>query len=186
MKKISYKKNPKIKNDISSLYISAFPSNERPPLDWLYRVVNQYDENDIFGYYEKDEYIGFAYLTAYKDIVYVVYLAIDKKQRNKGYGTLILNDIKLSYPNHTILLCFEEVNSKYEDNDLRIKRQQFYIDNGFVNNGFLSKEGEVVYQSAYNGKRRVSFKEYQNIFDICYGEGASEKYLKCVREDYAE
>ena len=180
MLKILLKENPQIQNDVSKLYISAFPENERPPLEWFYRAVNYYRENQVVGYYDNDAFIGFSYLVFYQDIVYIAFLAVDEKQRNQGYGTLILNDIKNTYSDYIKLLCFEEVDTKYHDYDNRLKRQKFYLKNGYIDNQMKTREGEVIYQSAYIGSHKVNFETYKQIFDHTYGPGTSDKYLKQV------
>ena len=102
----------------------------------------------------------------------------NSKKRNRGYGSKILNDIKEKYQDKTILLCYEEVDEKYEDFLDRKNREKFYSRNGFINNELKTQEGEVVYQSAIIGNRKVTFEEYKILFDLCYGKGANEKYLK--------
>ena len=104
-----------------------------------------------------------------------------ENKRNQGYGTKILNDIRESYPFHTLLLCFEEVNKKYPDYDNRVKRMKFYEANGYIDNNLKTQEGDVVYQSAYDGSMNVSYQEYQQIFDLVYGKDAHKTYLKQVK-----
>lgn len=180
MIKIYLKQNPQIKNDISDLYISAFPENERPPLEWFYRNVYFYKKNEVIGYYDNDEFVGFAYLVFFRNIVYIAYLAVTENKRNQGYGTKILNDIKESYPKHTKLLCFEEVDTKYSDYQNRLNRQNFYLRNGYIDNNLKTREGKVIYQSAYIGNKPIDFKTYKCIFDHTYGKGANERYLREV------
>ena len=178
MNKKYLKLDQTIKNDISSLYLSAFPDNERPPLDYFYKAINRYESNVVIGYYDKNDFIGFVYLTYYKDIIYVVYFAISEEKRNKGYGSFILKDIKDCNPNYTILLCYEEVDEKYSDYELRKRRENFYKRNGFVPNHLKAQEGPVIYQSAYSGNHLVNYVDYKAIFDLAYGPGTSDIYLK--------
>ena len=180
MEKVYLKNNPNIKDDISNIYLSAFPSNERPPLEWFYAAVNRYEENQVIGYYDNNEFIGFTYLVFYKDILYIAYFAVSEGKRNMGYGSKILEDIKNTYHRYVILLCFEEVDEKYSDYSNRLKRRDFYVRNGFVDNHMKTREGEVVYQSSYIGSHTVTFDDYKMIFDHTYGPGANEKYLKEV------
>ena len=181
MEKINLRENPSIKKDIESLYNSAFPEDERPPFSWTYEVFNKTEESFMIGYYKNNEFIGYIHYVIYLDILYIAFFAISKNKRNQGYGTQILNDIKESYPFHTLLLCFEEVNKKYPDLDNRIKRKKFYETNGYINNNLKTQEGDVVYQSAYNGSMKVNYQEYQQIFDLVYGKDAHKTYLKQVK-----
>lgn len=178
MKSLKLKENESVKNDIAALYLSAFPENERPPLEWYFSCIYRYKENEAIAYYENDEFIGYSSLVTYQDIVYICYLAVVKEKRNRGYGSKILSDIKEKYQDKTILLCYEEVDEKYEDFLNRKNRENFYKRNGFINNELKTQEGEVVYQSARIGNRKVTFEDYKILFDLCYGKGANEKYLK--------
>ena len=181
MEKRYLRTDPSIKANIESLYNSAFPEDERPPFSWTYEVFSKTDESFIVGYYENDVFIGYIHYVIYLDIIYIAFFAIAEEKRNQGYGTMILNDMREEYLFHTLLLCFEEVDKKYSDYDNRVKRMKFYETNGYVDNGLKTQEGDVVYQSAYNGSMKVSYQEYQQIFDLVYGKGAHEKYLKCVK-----
>lgn len=180
MEKIYLKQNSKIKEDVSKLYLSAFPEEERPPLFIFYHAVNFYKRNQVIGYYENGEFIGFVYLVIFRNVVYIAFFAVNETKRNMGYGTKIFNDVKESYPEFTKLLCFEEVDTKYPDYDVRLRRQKFYARNGFIDNQLKTKEGDVVYQSAYIGNKPVDFKTYQKIFDHTYGVGTHFAYLREV------
>lgn len=34
--------------------------------------------------------IGITFISRFKDVAYIIYLAINEKERNKGYGTSVL------------------------------------------------------------------------------------------------
>ena len=139
MNKIYLRNNETIKSDVEVLYNSAFPENERPPFFWFYNIFKNTKDNHIVGYYEENQFIGFVQYVIYLDCVYISYLAVSSSLRNQGYGTRILNDIRQSFPDYTILLCFEEVEPKYVDYHSRCNRQAFYKRNGYIDNG-LKKE----------------------------------------------
>ncbi len=182
MEKIFLKENLAIKDDIESLYNSAFPINERPPFDYFYKVFARTNDSHIIGYYQDNQFVGFIHYVIYKDIIYIAYLAVKMDMRNMGYGSQILHDIRQIYPDYTILLCFEEVEPTYLDYPNRVNRQSFYKRNGYIDNGLKTQEGDVIYQSAYNGFHRVNYQNYQQLFDLVYGYGASNNYLKLVKE----
>lgn len=181
MEKLLLREHPEIKEHISSLYLSAFPEDERPPLSYFYQMVDNFEENKVVAYFDKGEFIGFSYLVFYKDIMYLAFFAVSESKRNQGYGTKILNDIKNEYSRYVFLLCYEEVDEKYPDYENRLRRHNFYLRNGFINNHLKTREGDVIYQSAYIGNHPVSFEDYKMIFDHTYGVGAGDKYLKSVK-----
>ena len=135
-----YRFNKGIKEDVSPLYLSAFPENERPPLEYFYHSLNEYKENHLFAYYENDEFIGFSYISLYEDICYIFFLAVSPQKRNMGYGSKIIDLIKNKYKDYVLLLVYEEVDKKYDDYLFRKKREEFYTRNGFKENIFKSAE----------------------------------------------
>ena len=81
------------------------------------------------------------------------------------------------FKEYTLLLCYEEVDEKYEDYENRLKRSLFYQRNGFVINPLKTNEFGVVFQTVRFGPKVVTFKDYQNIFLLGFGEFAL-KHLK--------
>ena len=76
------------------------------------------------------------------------------------------------------MLCYEEVDQKYKDYDMRLRREKFYIRNGFIKNPLKTNEFGVIFQSAYIGKHTVSFEEYKEIFASGFGEFAVKFLLE--------
>ena len=176
MESINYKNNRKIKKDIKELYLSAFPKEERPPA-WIFFKNALRDNQNLYGYYENGEFIGFSQLTLYKDICYLFFLAVSQNKRHQGYGSKILNLIKEENKDKVILLCYEEVDDKYIDNELRIKRKHFYTKNGFRYNELKTNEFGVIFETCYYGSHFVNYEDYVEIFVQGFGEFA-RKYIK--------
>lgn len=176
MYSLNYKNNPQIKNDIKKLYLSAFPKEERPPA-WIFFKNALKDNQDLYGYYDENEFIGFAQLTTYKDICYLFFLAVSKEKRDQGYGSKIIEDIKQSNNDKVILLCYEEVDTKYEDYEQRVKRRNFYRKNGFLDNKVKTNEFGVIFETGYFGTHSVTYEDYVEIFVQGFGEFA-RKYIK--------
>lgn len=78
-----------------SLYVRAFPANERTPICGLMR----HDGHDFVGFYDKDEnFCGFASLLTYGGITHILYFAIDEQYREHGYGSEALKLMHTLYP----------------------------------------------------------------------------------------
>ena len=179
MKIIDFQDDKSIKKDVKRLFLSAFPSDERPPV-WLFFKSFENPNNRLYAFYEEKTFVGFVSLILYKDICYLFFLAVSPELRNKGYGSQILSEMKKLYKDRVLLLCFEEVDKKYKDYENRLKRAEFYAKNGFKDNNLKTNEFGVVFQTAYIGNHKVSFEDYQNIFASGFGEFAM-KHLKKVK-----
>ena len=176
LNKIVYQNQELVKKDVSILFIEAFPENERPSVSFFFENLKSH-HNKLLAYYKEDIFIGFASLTFYQDIAYLFFLAVSPTYRHLGYGGEILEDLKKEYADKVLLLCYEEVNPIYENYEERKNREKFYLHHGFKNNGFISDEWSVRFQTVYIGPHKVSFETYQEIFKIGFGVDA-EKYLK--------
>lgn len=176
MKFINYKSNQNIKKDIEPLYISSFPEEERPPVEMFFSFALK-EDNDIYAVYDNNSFIGFTNLLFYKDLCYLFFLAVSPEYRNKGYGSQIVQEVLKKYPDKTFILCYDEVDDKYSDNELRKRRREFYLRNGFKDNNLKTCEYGVRYDTVYHGLHQVSFEDYLGIFLHCYGPGV-EKIVK--------
>jgi GNAT superfamily N-acetyltransferase len=176
LEKVRYLQQANIKNDVSSLLVSAFPENERPPVEMFFTNFEN-DKNVLLAFYENHTFIGFSALAFYQDICYIFFLAVSPTYRNKGYGSQIIEILKKDYQEKILLLAYEEVDPKYPNYLERVNREKFYFKRGFKNNELKTNEWGVIFQTVYIGKRRVSFEEYQEIFKLGFGEFAI-KHLK--------
>ncbi len=167
LEKVLFNEESNVKEDVANLLVTAFPKDERPPVDIFFHNLSINKENTrLLAFYIENNFIGFTSLVLYKDICYIFFLAVSPTFQNKGYGTQIINIIKEDYKDYVILLAYEEVDEKYPNYAQRKSREAFYLKRGFKDNGFISEEWGVRFQSAYIGKRRVSFEEYIEIFKI--------------------
>ena len=165
-----------IRNDVSSLLESAFPIEERPPTEYFFKSLER-KENKLFAYYLNNTFIGFTYLCFYQDVCYIFFLAVSENYRHQGYGGQIIEDIKASYPEHVILLCFEEIDPKYDNYVERLQRKNFYYSHGFQDNKLKTNEFGVIFETAFIGKHLIDFATYVEIFVIGFGEFA-RKHIK--------
>lgn len=179
MKVISFKTDNTIRKDIEPLFTSAFPKEERPEADYYFASFNK-PINELYGFYDNDEFVGFTSVTLYKDICYIFFLAVQDDKRGQGYGSQILNELKRIYAQYVLLLCYELVDPSYKDYEYRKKREQFYLHNGFRKNPLITNEFGVIFQTAVIGDRDVTIEEYKQIFKNGFGEFALD-YLSEVK-----
>lgn len=180
MKVINYKDDKRIRKDITPLFLSAFPKDERPPKRYFFSSGLK-ESNNIYAYYEdNDEFIGFSQLTSYKDIIYIFFLAIQETKRGQGYGSKIISKIREDNKDKVSLLCYEEVDEKYPDYESRKRRKSFYQRNGFMDNGVKTNEFGVIFETGYIGNHQVPFTDYVEIFVKGFSEYA-RKHIKEVK-----
>ena len=176
----NYLDNREIEKDIRPLFESAFPSEERPPSDIYFSSFNEPNNKVLLGFYVENSFIGFTSLIMNRDICYIFFLAVSPSCRNKGWGSKILSYVKEHYQKYNILLCYEEVDPKYDNYEERTKRERFYLRNGFIVNPLKTNEFGVVFQTATIGNRTITFKDYQVIFEKGFGKWTL-KHLKEVK-----
>ena len=179
LRKTIYTDQINIKEDVSTLLVEAFPENERPPVDFFFENIKK-DNNELITFYDENAFIGFTALAFYQDICYIFFLAVSPTKRHQGYGSQILETIKKDYQDYILLLAYEEVDHKYSNYLERVNREQFYLKHGFINNNLITDEWGVHFQTAYIGKRKVTFEEYQEIFRICFGVDPKKHLKKAI------
>lgn len=129
------------KNLIKKLYYESFDKDERFPF-WLLKKCSKEKNVKFNVIYSKDKVIGFQYIIEYDNIDYLMYFAIEKRQRNNGYGSEILKELNRSYKN--VLLCIEKTSEQVSD--IKNKRKQFYLRNGFVGTNKYIVDNNVEYE----------------------------------------
>ena len=179
MKIVNYKENPQIRKDVQKLYVSAFPREERPPVNMFFNTV-KLPNDDLFGFYENETFIGFANVILYKDICYLFFFAITQENRSKGYGTKILQILKEMYKDKVLTLCYEEIDGKYKDIELRKRRKNFYYRNGFKDNEMKTCEYGVNYETCYIGSHKVNFEDYLGLYKSVFGKRVN-KIIKEIK-----
>ena len=143
----------KLKNaDVKKVYLDSFPKNERMP--FLMMVAMSKLWNTAFlGFYDSDTLCGFVYLAHNSKIVFIMFLAVDETLRSKGYGSAILQDIQNKYPEKKIIISIEPCDKNAFDIELRTKRKEFYMRNGYQETGYMMKLNGIVQEIIIkNGK----------------------------------
>lgn len=137
----------KDKKKVKKIYIESFNKNERFPF-WLLKKCSK-EDNILFNViYDENVIIGFQYVINFDNISYLMYFAIDKKNRNKGYGSELLK--QLSSKNKNILLSIEKPSNRY---DITHKRKQFYLRNGFKSINKFIIDNDVEYELLCNNEK---------------------------------
>lgn len=130
-------------SDVKGIYFDSFPKNERMPFPMMVAMSKLWN-TDFLGFYDGQYICGFVYLAHNRKIVFVMFLAVDKTLRSKGYGSAILQEIQNKYPDKKIIISIEPCDKNSPDTELRTRRKDFYIRNGYKETGYMMKLSGIV------------------------------------------
>lgn len=156
--------------EAEALFLSSFEENDRPPLPDLLSW-----DDDFYAIYEEGVFVALADVVPYEDLAYVFFLAVEEKQRGRGIGSKILEDLRLAYPNHRFFLAADECDPSYKDYEVRRKRFAFYHRNGFEPTGvFMVERGTKYELLAHDGP--VTLKEFLLLMKHLLGDSLTTVY----------
>lgn len=146
---------------IRRLYYKAFPFAERAPFCFL-MMKRSIPGVDFLSMHADGMWVGFCYVVNYKDISYVLFLAINDDARGCGYGSYMLKALKKKYEGNRILLAIEKMDDTADNYEERLNRKHFYEKNGFELLPYRIREINQVYDSmSYGGEVKPS--EFYNL-----------------------
>jgi len=149
-------------------YNKAFPVDERAPFRRVWKKA-QDGKADFLGLYSHDRCIGFAYLVKYKDIVYIIYVAIDHRLRGRGLGTKMMNSILKRNAGKRIFLSCEPPDPKAKNAEDRERRREFYRRCGLEELPNKIYEADVCYSMMGTGGH-VKPEEYRALMQWHVGK----------------
>lgn len=118
---------------LQQLYLTAFPDNERSPLELL--LTDSSDCSEIYAFYDCDIFCGFVSLLTYGDITHIIYFAVNDKLRGQGFGSGILQCLEALKSKARIVADIEAQIPDAPNLELRKNRKKFYLKNGFIPSG---------------------------------------------------
>ncbi|MEO1300405.1 MAG: GNAT family N-acetyltransferase [Cyanobacteria bacterium J06636_16] len=124
---------------IKLLYETAFPKSERAPF-WFLRKKSKQSNVSFNSLYEDESWIGLIYTLEFRDILLLLYLAIDASCRSGGYGSKVLRALKEMHPDKRIVLNIEPIDERADNYAQRVKRKSFYEKNGYTSTGIIVEE----------------------------------------------
>lgn len=158
------------KRIVKKIYYNSFDKTERFPF-WILKRCAKEDTVEFNVIFKDSEIIGIDYIIKYDDVAYLMYLAIDKNNRDRGYGTQILNDLTKKYRN--IILSIEISNEEINDN--KLKRKRFYLGNGFISTNKYIIDNSVKYEILTTNRKCNITKE---TLEKRYTKMTNSKFIK--------
>lgn len=140
------------------LYLGSFPEYERTSVDRLEAHVLRGDA-EWLGIYDEDCLRGMIYTLFNDRILFILYLAMDPGYRGRGYGSASLKAVMERHPHRKTFLNIEPPDEECDNREQRLKRQGFYVRNGFIPSGRLhTSDGDFI-TMCYMG--RISNEELE-------------------------
>lgn len=172
---IELEQNNKDREYFEQLNDEAFPLSERMSFEEIFAFASD-TNTDVLGIYDEGTPVGFAVLLKNKECGYLYFLAIDQHQRSKGYGSAAIRQMMKRYPELQLVLDFEMIDEKSRNNDQRIRRKNFYLQNGFHETGCCTMlyderfevvcSGESLRKNALKDLLRILHEHRQEFPDI--------------------
>ncbi len=111
-----------------ALYDSAFPKEER--IGWLLLYWNTKRKGvHLTAYLDGEVFCGFTVSVTVDNLCYILFLAVAEGVRSKGYGSQILQQLRIDY--EVLGLNVEPLDPTATNYAQRQKRFAFYRKNGF-------------------------------------------------------
>jgi len=160
---------------IETLYMAAFPENERKPFQMI-REKQRQRVTDVWMIEENNVFSGFAITMNGEDLVLLDYFAICEEKRGQGLGGRSLRALQEQYQGKRFFLEVESLKVSADNMEERRRRKQFYLNNGMKELGVYAKLFGVEFE-LLGHECEVSFEDYFSLYDSIYGQYAS-KFLE--------
>jgi len=128
------------KKDTKKVYFSSFPKEERMAF-WMMNAMPLLWNTSFLNFYDGDRLVGFIYYAHFFRQVFILFFAVDEKERRKGYGSEILQFLQRKYPKSRIVVSIEPPDPNLSNFQINQSRKEFYCKNGFSETGYLMKLG---------------------------------------------
>lgn len=150
-------RSSKRKKDVKQIYANAFPKEERMPFSMMIAMSYLWN-TEFLSYYDGDILCGLIYFATIGRQTFVMFFAVDEKLRSRGYGSQILDCVQKAYPKNKIIISIEPCCDKSADElEVRIRRKDFYLRNGYKETGYFMKLGttqEIIIKNGEFSKRK--------------------------------
>ncbi|MCI8484356.1 MAG: GNAT family N-acetyltransferase [Lachnospiraceae bacterium] len=171
MKLTNYSSQPQL-TKIETLYLSAFPAQERKPFSLLVQKSLEGIVELLAIEDEKNGFLGLAITVLHKNLVLLDYFAIDPKLRGQNIGSQTLRLLKERYASKELILEIEDPREPSPNQAERIRRKSFYLKNEMKVMPYPVDLFGVKMLILTCG-RSVSFPEYHEIYRSCFSEKIS-------------
>lgn len=122
---------------VNILAKEAFPPEEYLAPSELTKMA-QSDNFDFLVLLDDETFVGFMVVMLYENMSYLFFLAVDKNNRDKGYGSRAIETLKAEYPNKTHTVDFEMLDNAASNKEQREKTSLLLFAQRISGNGIVS------------------------------------------------
>lgn len=155
-------------NEFEWLYLKVFPEEERLDFKLLQEKEKEGKGNFLGLFDDGNDLVGMMYYSCYNGIVYIFYLGISPMHQSKGYGRMMLEYMFKEYNDYKIILLIEELDESAENISQRVRRKEFYLKNGFADNGQFLETLGLRFELIHRRGRVASVDDYKEIKSYYY------------------
>ena len=152
--------NNKYYKQVNEIYKTSFPKEER--YSSLNKLISYTKRNsaELYCLINCKTVYGFIYAIKYKNMIFILYLAINNKKRSCGNGSYLLRWYLEKYCDKSIYLNIDKINENAIDYNIRKKRLKFYEKNSLYLTHYLSCEKDNIF-NILSTKQKFNVKEYK-------------------------
>ncbi len=152
--------NNKYYRQVNEIYKTSFPKEER--YSSLNKLISYTKKNsaELYCLINCKTVDGFIYSIKYKDMIFILYLAINNKKRSCGNGSYLLRWYLDKYSDKNIYLNIDKINENAIDYNIREQRLKFYEKNGLYLTNYRSCEKDNIF-NILSTKKEFDVKEYK-------------------------
>lgn len=183
LEEVDYKEFKKV---AGTSYKKDFPREERVSFRLLKKSYQQ--GNLQFLLLREEEVYAYAILIQEKEYRLIFYLATFSKERGKGYGSKMLQQLRDKYPESTIFIEVERqgYGKNENENEIRKKRIAFYKKNNFLEIDLVGTIWGTDYeiyamknsQKFKNGIQQEMIEIEKEIYTKLMGKKLTQKFVK--------
>ena len=152
---------------LEEINVEAIPECERNSLDDLIDTGAE-----VLGIYLNNKPAGYFVLRKYKLISYLAYFAVSSELRSKGIGSEALTLLIKNNKDNQMVVEYENPSNKDSD-DIKGRRRNFYLRNGFYETGWYTFYDETEFAIGCSSQ----------LFDVA-AFGEFTEYLSSIVSDH--
>lgn len=154
------------------LYYRAFPASERKPFSIILSMYRK-GKTDLWCILQKGRCVGFASTVNGDCLILLDYFAVSPQCRGAGIGTSALLQLLQQYSGQGLFVEIESTAPAGADQQLRIRRKQFYCSCGMEP---LNVSADVfgVRMELLGANCQLDFSGYKDFYRTYYSPWAAE------------